>query len=826
MYKEFVESFEHGSKGINKTWIKGGIANPDKGEDKVTGSKIYKPVSKLLERKPLLDSKPKEMEKPSLLKKKSAVSLEKKKTNLELFKEELKVIQEERQERRKVRQDLGLIPSDPVSSKGKNRFDEEPIAAGISMGILPTAEEIRMGSFTYENDTQTTNLYLGNINPKMTEMQICEIFGKYGPLASVKIMWPRTEEEKARGRNCGFVAFMNRKDGERALANLQGKDVMDFEMKLGWGKAVPIPPHPIYIPPALSELTLPPPPSGQPFNAQLIKPSQNGESSSDNDLSNYVVKVVIPTEKTLLSVIHRMIEFVVREGPMFEAMIMNRELQNPLFRFLFENQSPAHVYYRWKLYSILQGDSPFSWRTDEFYMFKGGSLWRPPQMNPFSHGMPEELVVDSNQKSQAQVTPEETIKKCTLTDSQRDKLENLLRDLTPERSKIADCMVWCLDHAENAEEVVECIAESLSIIETPMPKKIARLFLVSDLLHNSSARIPHASFFRRNFEGKLQEVFKNLHDAHEKIDARLKAEQFKHKVMSCFRAWEDWAVYPNDFLINLQNIFLGLVLPKGNKMNLFQDEDDDNNDVDGIPLEELDGVPLENKMQAEDSGSDTSDFVKSIVPYGDEDEASMTKVCKPTFVPSKWETVDESELESQAMTVSKWELLDQKKAESSKENDVFDEDEIDGRPVDEEMDVKHDYSGGCDLSKHSKNIFPEHAEEGASSRIDDASKSQQEINESKRAKLREIELKVMKFQDDLESNKTRKSNSSVTEQVNEYRQKLLREMELYDEDWVEKSEKDMSSHDASDKKKESDSKTRKSRDDGKESKNDKHVKVY
>jgi len=25
-----------------------------------------------------------------------------------------------------------------------------------------------------------------------------------------------------------------------------------------------------------------------------------------------------------------------------------------LFRFLFENQSPAHVYYRWKLFSILE----------------------------------------------------------------------------------------------------------------------------------------------------------------------------------------------------------------------------------------------------------------------------------------------------------------------------------------------------------------------------------------------------------------------------------------------------------------------------------------
>jgi hypothetical protein len=28
--------------------------------------------------------------------------------------------------------------------------------------------------------------------------------------------------------------------------------------------------------------------------------------------------------------------------------------------------------------------------------------------------------------------------------------------------------------------------------------------------------------------------------------------------MLCFRAWEDWAIYPQEFLIQLQNIFLGL----------------------------------------------------------------------------------------------------------------------------------------------------------------------------------------------------------------------------------------------------------------------------
>lgn len=27
--------------------------------------------------------------------------------------------------------------------------------------------------------------------------------------------------------------------------------------------------------------------------------------------------------------------------------------------------------------------------------------------------------------------------------------------------------------------------------------------------------------------------------------------------MGCFRAWEDWAIYPEPYLMHLQNVFLG-----------------------------------------------------------------------------------------------------------------------------------------------------------------------------------------------------------------------------------------------------------------------------
>ena len=51
-------------------------------------------------------------------------------------------------------------------------------------------------------------------------------------------------------------------------------------------------------------------------------------------LYNAIIRVVIPTDVKLLRLIHRMIEFVIREGPMFEAMIMNREISNPIFQYV------------------------------------------------------------------------------------------------------------------------------------------------------------------------------------------------------------------------------------------------------------------------------------------------------------------------------------------------------------------------------------------------------------------------------------------------------------------------------------------------------------
>ena len=51
---------------------------------------------------------------------------------------------------------------------------------------------------------------------------------------------------------------------------------MGYDVQIGWGKAVPLPPNPIYTPPDMEEEKTskePDPPSGLPFNAQARKKS-------------------------------------------------------------------------------------------------------------------------------------------------------------------------------------------------------------------------------------------------------------------------------------------------------------------------------------------------------------------------------------------------------------------------------------------------------------------------------------------------------------------------------------------------------------------------
>lgn len=445
--------------------------------------------------------------------------------------------------------------------------------------------------------------------------------------------------------------------------------------------------------------------------------------------------------------IHHMIEYVIREGPMFEAMIMNKEINNPMFRFLFDNQSPAHTYYRWKLFSLLQGDSQKEWSLKEFRMFKGGSIWRPPPMNMYTQGMPEELIERDEER------------KGGLSPAQRDRLEQLIRHMTPERLKVADAMVFCIEHAEAADEICDCILESLSNNTTLLCKKIARLYLVSDILHNCSIKMTNASNYRRCLESRLVDVFEQAHQTFIGLESRLKAESYKLRVLQIFRAWDDWAVYPRDFLLKLKSTFLGAQIEEVEEEeervaspDIPPPDDIVNADLDGVPLDgaallkgayghaydDIDGVPMDDDLDGKPFEEELPRLPPSRRPEG-------------AFVPSRWEEVDPDLIEEQAMTTSKWELLEESKVQREP--------------------IPPSQQGSGDESQPAPPLPRE-----PSPASNDSSRDGQE--EARRAKLREIEVKVVQYQDELESGKRQvKAGWTIPDQIEHHRRKLLRKAE-------------------------------------------------
>lgn len=811
-YQEFVASFEN-DKNKPKTFVKGGVVASGSGECEVAKRELYKPprleeLEKRAAKATLTGVSPTPSEsKPAKPGRKKDEP--KKKSQLDLFLEELKIKQEKRDEHNRSKNVIkGQLVDDPKetssshrSLRSSNNSQLSPEHVVRTTSSNSESSVARKYHTAYDSDDpNTTNLYLSSLDPGLTEKDLCDIFGIYGPLASVKIMWPRTDEERKKNRNYGFVAFMCRRDAERAISLMQGKMVRGLEMRMSWSKAVVIPPVPYYIPPVMTHLTTPPPPSGLPFNCQpppdKAMPIEQAQCLPDDadELHELVeastIRVVAPSDRQLLSLIHRMVEFVVREGPLFEALVMSKEFDNPLYRFLFDFQCPAHIYYRWRLFSILQGDHPTTYRLKKFRLFEGGSWWKPPVPNPWTRGMPEHLFRKIESERQKDAKSEGDPATGKLESRQRVKLEHLVRTLTPERKRIGEVMLYCIEHAFAAEEIVDLIMDSLELSETPLFKKIARFYLVSDLVYNSSVRMPNAKFYRPAFEPLVLRMIKALNATYESIEDKETADQFRQRVLNVLKAWQNWSLYPNDFLLQMQNTFMGF--DKKPLVDVDPDEDQDTSSEkdekekgeEPDPLIPESAPKTAQKMNlarlvgygSDDSDQETSTSVKV------SEQSQPPQAGKLKFLASKWETIDPKVVEEQAVTTSKW--------------DMFEDD----KSKDKDKDKQHPSRSGI-LGVLS--TIGQDPDEDSDSEGSQGATEQDDVK--RRAKLRDIECKVLKFQDELEK-KRRNTRSEIQEQCREFRANLVRRMD--DDDKTKKSTRERRGGDKQEKERDSNNRSR------------------
>ncbi|KAJ2159894.1 E3 ubiquitin-protein ligase pub1 [Coemansia sp. RSA 552] len=81
-------------------------------------------------------------------------------------------------------------------------------------------------------DPNAKSLYVGSLDPRVTEQALLEVFSTARPVVAVKIIVDKRQTHG--GLNYGFVEFANHQDAEVALQGLNGRRIIDSEIRVNW----------------------------------------------------------------------------------------------------------------------------------------------------------------------------------------------------------------------------------------------------------------------------------------------------------------------------------------------------------------------------------------------------------------------------------------------------------------------------------------------------------------------------------------------------------------------------------------------------------------
>jgi U2-associated protein SR140 len=383
----------------------------------------------------------------------------------------------------------------------------------------------KKGSFVGPGEEKlTSNLFVGNLAPSITEEDLSNLFSQFGDLYSLKIMWPRTMEERQRGRNTGFVCFKNREDAEEALESCNDTDPFNVGrlLTMGWGKNVKK--NVTRGTEGLIESIIPDQPAGR----TRLKPNDYGDSSNrpNSELNNDFVRpdglphvitlgkgaqdrsipdpfdaqrhstgsirVEAPIDPERVHFISTVASYVAKDGVAVEKRLRSEEKGNALFNFLSlenadEQQRKEYLFYRWRVYAFSQGDTFFSWRTSPFVMFHpNGRYWIPPPINEDFAYLEKKRLEEKDRQMQE---PKENSKgrematgrqierarmlrrrgrgqnrenPSVLDSNELGEFDQLVRkDLSLSRERICRAMAFCFDKCLAAKHIVRLLRDAL-----------------------------------------------------------------------------------------------------------------------------------------------------------------------------------------------------------------------------------------------------------------------------------------------------------------------------------------------------------------------------
>ncbi|KAJ8543799.1 hypothetical protein K7X08_025417 [Anisodus acutangulus] len=85
-----------------------------------------------------------------------------------------------------------------------------------------------MQSIPVDNDLTNTTVYVGNLDPNLTEEEMRQVFLQFGEIVYVKI---------PASKGCGFVQFAARSSAEEAIQRMQGAVVGQQVVRVSWGRS-------------------------------------------------------------------------------------------------------------------------------------------------------------------------------------------------------------------------------------------------------------------------------------------------------------------------------------------------------------------------------------------------------------------------------------------------------------------------------------------------------------------------------------------------------------------------------------------------------------
>ena len=314
---------------------------------------------------------------------------------------------------------------------------EKSAVLGEPRGLVPD----KRGSYVEpEDEHRTTNLFVGNLAPTLTEEAIIDVFARFGDLLSLKVMWPRTAEERERNRVSCFVCYRYRRDAEAAMDACSESDpfFVGRRLMVRWGK---------------------------------------------NMLPN--------TSETLAK----------------------RQRSNPV-----DEQPQEGV-------SIHSNSNPAKRSGRAEHRRRGRPIDGSGELEP-------------------------------------DALEEFYaltrRQLCASRESICAAMAFCFKHSSASSQISEHLKDLLLDDHCSVATRVARLFLLSDVLFNSQQPgIKNAFRYRDAIEKMAPAVFASLGQHGDAALSRMTRHKIQVSVRAVLAAWTNWSVFDPIFLDELEACFEG-----------------------------------------------------------------------------------------------------------------------------------------------------------------------------------------------------------------------------------------------------------------------------